>query len=69
MSSRRTFPSLPQLRAMPAGERAPRLRALIEFHRARLDDPNPHVQASYRAGIAKVRKFARLAGISDLGEQ
>lgn len=67
MYGRRTFPSVLDLRSMPAGERAPRLRALIAFHASRIEGAAPDVQVRHRSIIRKVHTVARLAGISDLG--
>lgn len=66
MSGRRTFPSVLDLRRMPAGDRAPRLQALIAFHNARIEGATPAVQAQHRTSIRKVLEVGRLAGIADL---
>lgn len=53
---------------MPAGERAPRLRALIAFHAARIEGAAPAVQAMHRTIIRQVQTVDRLIGIVDLSE-
>lgn len=69
MTGRRTFPSVPELRKMPAGERGPRLRALIAFHAARIEGAAPAVQAMHRTMIRKVQAVGRLVGVTDLTER
>lgn len=53
---------------MPAGERAPRLRALIAFHAARIEGSAPAVQAMHLTMIRKVQAVGQLVGLIDLDD-
>lgn len=68
MCGRRTFPSVPQLLKMPAGDRAPRLRALIAFHQDRIEGAAPDIQARHRSSIRRVLDVGRLVGVTNLAE-
>lgn len=65
---KRRFPSISELQQMPVGDRAPRLRALLAFHQAGLEDPNPNAAARHRGCIRRLLNVARMVGIHDLNE-
>ena len=57
------FPTVQQLKSLPAGDRGPRLRTLIAETTSSLDGAPPHIQAHRLRRIERLREVGRLAGV------
>lgn len=56
--------SIEELRLIPAGDRGPRLRALIAFYEARVDGAAPRVRSRHLSRIRQAQAVARITRIA-----
>lgn len=68
MRQHQAIPEVAELERMPAGERGPRLLALVAFYRSRLDTAAPRVRTRHLNRIRQAQAVARLVGIVGLEE-
>ena len=64
MRQHQAIPSAEELELLPAGDRGPRLRALIAFYKARLDGAPLRVRTRHLNRIRQARTVATLTGLA-----